>query len=459
MGTATSDVTTPEREQIALTGSDGVRSYPPLRQRDIFRAWYPLALSWMFMALEVPIANSYVARLPDPEIGFAVYGSIVFPVAALIEAPVLSFLAASTALSRSKAQFLALRRFVHIWSAVLTLAHLALTFTPLFDVVLVQIVGMPLEYYERAFWTMVALTPLTWAVAYRRFHQGALIAAGLSRVVGRGTMLRLASVIVSAEICVHAGLENGALLAAISISFALIVEAAFSAWMSYRNVLPNLAQQSSASLMGARELTWYYVPLAATSVLGMLVPPLGTAALSRMPGAVEALAIWPLVSGVSFLCRTGAIANNEVMVALYDREGGREQLARFVLLVGLGSAGAVLLFALTPLGDLWFKGLFRLNDERAHRAAHALLFAAPGAIFSAVYSWYYGILVLQRRTRPINEAVALFLGVAFILLFGGVWLQTEASLELGMFAFTIAQLASVLWLRRARPAGDWRAIA
>lgn len=431
-----------------------ITSGEELRTREVLRVWFPLALSWLFMALEGPIANSFIARMPDPEICFAVFGAVVLPVASLIEAPVLMFLSASTALSRNLPQFLALRRFMHVSSAVLTVIHLLVTFTPLFDVVMFRILGIPQHFATQTFWGMVAMTPLTWAVGYRRFHQGALIAAGYSRVVGFGTLLRLMTTASIAGLGVLLGAKHGAVVASVAVTCSLLVEATYSGYMSYRNAYPLLVtkepdeQTTKNALLGQRELFWYFLPLAATSLLWMLATPLGSAALSRMPSAHDALAVMPLVSSVSFLCRTFAVANNEVMVALYPRPRGPETLAKFVFAVGVASSTLLLCFAVTPLGRVWFVGLFGLSPSHTYLAYSSLLYVVPLGLLSAVFSWYYGILILERQTRAVNESVVWYIVVASSVLILGVTVQSARSLNLTMAAFTLAQLASVLWLRR-----------
>ena len=52
------------------------------------------------MSIELPAINAIVARLMNPEISLAAYGGVVYPIALIIEAPVIMLLAASTALSR-----------------------------------------------------------------------------------------------------------------------------------------------------------------------------------------------------------------------------------------------------------------------------------------------------------------------------------------------------------------------
>ena len=72
----------------------------PLSTREIFSTWWPLAFSWLLMGTELPAISAIMARLPDPEVNLAAYGGIVFPLALIIEAPIIMLLATSTALSK-----------------------------------------------------------------------------------------------------------------------------------------------------------------------------------------------------------------------------------------------------------------------------------------------------------------------------------------------------------------------
>ncbi len=66
---------------------------------EIFRKWSPLAASWLLMSAELPILSAVVARLLHPEISLAAFGGVVFPIALVIESPIIMLLVASTALS------------------------------------------------------------------------------------------------------------------------------------------------------------------------------------------------------------------------------------------------------------------------------------------------------------------------------------------------------------------------
>ncbi len=164
---------------------------PPLPLSRIFRTWWPLAASWALMGAELPALSATIARLPNPEINLAAYGGIVFPIALIIEAPIIMLLAASTALSKDWDSYQKLRRFMMAAGASLTALHVLIAFTPLYYFIVERILGAPTAIVEPGRIGLMIMTPWTWSIAYRRFNQGVLIRFGHSKAVGVGTMVRL----------------------------------------------------------------------------------------------------------------------------------------------------------------------------------------------------------------------------------------------------------------------------
>jgi len=161
--------------------------------RHIVRTWWPLALSWLLMAIESPAVSAIVARLAEPQINLAAFGGLVWPLALIIESPILMLLSASTALSKDWDSYLRLHRFTMRAGAVLTALHVLIIFTPLYYTVAVKLIGAPAEIVEPARLGLMVMIPWTWSVAYRRFNQGVLIRFGHSRAVGLGTLVRLSA--------------------------------------------------------------------------------------------------------------------------------------------------------------------------------------------------------------------------------------------------------------------------
>ena len=99
---------------MATSSATSTATPSSLSAREIARVWTPLAASWLLMGLELPAVSAVMARLPDPKVSLAAYGGVVFPIALLIESPIIMLLAASTALARDEAAYRVVRRFMRV---------------------------------------------------------------------------------------------------------------------------------------------------------------------------------------------------------------------------------------------------------------------------------------------------------------------------------------------------------
>ena len=104
----------------------------PVTMPQLTRFWLPLQATWLMMAVEGPFLAAVIARLPDPKYNLAAYG-VAFALAILVEAPVIMMMSAATALVDGRENYFALRRFVWRLNLGITLAMLALVFTPAWD--------------------------------------------------------------------------------------------------------------------------------------------------------------------------------------------------------------------------------------------------------------------------------------------------------------------------------------
>ncbi len=434
--------------------TDSSRLAQPFSTSRIVQTWWPLAASWILMALELPAVSAVVARLGDAETNLAAYGGIVLPLSLIIEAPIIQLLAASTALSKDWDSFLKLRRYM-IWGAcLLTGLHLLLAFTPLYDFVIVEIIGAPAEIVEPARTGLKIMTPWTAAIAFRRTFQGVLIRFGHSRAVGLGTGVRLSTVAIVLAAGALLGSLSGIIVATVAVVCGVISEAIFSG-LRVRPVVREKVRSAPRVDPPLRLPSFvdFYVPLAMTSLLFLLVGPLGSAALSRMPRALDSLAVWPVISGLIFLVRSGGVAYNEVVVALLDEGRALAGLRRFSYLLAGLTTGFLVAFAATPLAEFWFGTVSGLRPGLTTVAVSSLWVALPLPGLTAFQSWYQGILVNWKRTRAITEAVLLFLITAGSLLWLGVVWGRVPGLYVVWTGFSLGALAQVGWLWfRSRPA-------
>ena len=418
----------------------------------IFKVWVPLAASWLLMGMELPILSAVVARLVEPEINLAAYGGIVFPLALIIEAPVIMLLAASTALSKDWASYQKLRNYMMLAGGLLTTLHLLVALTPIYYFVAKGLLGAPPEIIEPARIGLIIMTPWTWTIAYRRLNQGVMIRFGHSNIIGIGTGVRLGMDILVLGIGYFLGLP-GIIVAASAVAAGVTAEAIYIGFRVQPVLRVDLKPASVIQpALTYRTFAAFYLPLVMTSLLTLLILPMGSAALSRMPRALESLAVWPVVSGFIFMLRSMGVAFNEVVVALLDEHLSTKPLRRFTTLLSVGTTGALLLIAATPLSRLWLENLSALSPELASLARNGLWIGILLPGLNSLQSWYQGALLNSGKTRGISEAVALYLFVTGLALWGGVTWGKMIGLYVGLGAFSFGMLIQTFWLWvRSRP--------
>lgn len=419
----------------------------PLSYRRILNTWWPLAASWLLMGIELPALSAVMARLPNPAINLAAYGGIVFPLALIIESPVIMLLAASTALSKDYPSYQLIRRFMLISAAALTGLHVLIAFTPLYYFVAEQLLGAPEVIIEPGRIGLIIMTPWTASIAYRRFNQGVMIRHNHSKKVGIGTVVRLVADLIVLFVGYSIGTIEGIIVATCAVSAGVMSEAIYSG-IAVRPLVINLVMKMELikPLLTMKAFLKFYFPLVLTSLLTLLVQPIGSAALSRMPIALASLAVWPVLSGLTFMFRSIGVAYNEVVVALLEEPLSTQRLRRFTIYLTGATTLVIMLVALTPLSRLWFQVISGLEPGLAGMAVIGLAIGIPTAGLSVLQSWFQGLLLHGSRTRAITEAVVLFLVSCSALLWIGVTWGQYTGLFWAMASFTAAMLLQTFWL-------------
>jgi hypothetical protein len=202
-----------------------------------------------------------------------------------------------------------------------------------------------------------------------------------------------------------------------------------------------------------REITHFYLPLALTSFIGLVIHPLLTFFMGRSPAPIASLAVFPVVHALSFLFRSFGYSFQEAAIALLGaRFEHTARLARFGLFIAIASSGAMLLVAFTPLAPLWFGRVSGLPPELASMAVQATRLVAPLPALAVVLALQQAILVQARRTRAITYASALQVAVIALLfpLFGwGIGMTGVSAAMIALVGGTIAACAYLLLPARA----------
>ncbi len=418
-----------------------------MRQRDILWFWFPLFASWLLMTSEGPIIAAAINRLPNEVIMLAAMG-IVTSLSVTIESPIINLLATSTALVRDYESYRLMRRFTIHWCILLTVLAVLVAYTPFFDVVLYRWLNAPSEVAEWVRPGMKIMVFWSAAIGWRRFLQGIMIRHNWTRQVAYGTAVRLIASGGAVILLALWGDLPGVVIGALALMAGVLAEAAY-ATLAVRPILRERLAPGGPPAEGApltyRALFWFHLPLAATSLLILLVQPLVTSSLARLERPTESLAAWPVLFQVLLITRAAAFALPEVIIALHHDRRTFAPLRRFSLSLIAVATAVMLVFTFTPLAQ-WY--VFRVQDmlpEVGELALSSLTLFALFPALAVLTSWLRGLLIQSRYTRYVNVAMAINLVITAGVLVWGVFRQWPG-LPAAALALNLASLGEVTYL-------------
>lgn len=395
------------------------------------------------MAFEGPFLAAIIARLPDPKFNLAAHG-VAVAFAILVEAPVIMLMSASTALVEDEDSFRKLRRFSYTLNALVTGGMILLVVPPVFSIVAQTLIGLTDEVARLTHGALLLLLPWPGAIGYRRFFQGLLIREGKTRLVAYGTVLRLTTMTGTAIVLFGVQALPGAYVGAAALSVGVCAEALASRLMARRTVRDILSTRGTGERepLDYRRILEFYYPLALTSVIGLMVPPMLTFFMGRARAPVESLAVFPVVNSLAFVFRAFGLSYLEVAIALLGRKHEHaKELGRFALGLGLAASVALAFIAFTPLATIWFETVSGLTPDLAGFAILPTQIFVLMPALSVLLSFQRAVLVRGNFNRPITWATVLEV-VAIALLFVGLSTGFEMTgVTAAVIAFTGGRLA------------------
>ncbi len=399
------------------------------------------------MTAEGPIISATINRLPNEVIMLAAQG-IILSLSVTIESPIINLLATSTALVKDRASYLLVRRYTLQWMALLTAITIIIAYTPVFDLIVVQLFGAPAEI---AVWVKPGLQIMTFwsaAIGWRRFLQGVLIHFGYPNKMAWGTLVRL---FASGSIAIGLGVWSdlpGVIIGSSSLMAGVVVEALYITYVT-RPILHNELSPTAPIAEGIpltySELNRFHLPLAGTSVMILLVQPLVTSSLARLDNPTQSLAAWPVLFQILLIMRAAALALPEVVIALTKGFATYRPMRIFSRTLLIGVTAAMLVFTLTPLSDYYIFVVQDMTPAVGELTSSALILYLLFPGLTVVAMWLRGLLIHSRETKDVNIAMVINLLVTIGVL--GIGLANYwPGLPTAAAALNIAIMCELIYL-------------
>lgn len=420
-----------------------------LSYRQIFFFWLPLAATWLMMAAEGPFLAAIIARLAAEEINLAAYG-VAYAFALVAESPVIMLMSASTALCRDRESYRQLRNFSFALSLIVTLLLGLFLLPPVFNLVILQLIGLPYEVATLTHSALFFLLPWPGIIGIRRFYQGVLIAQHKTRRVAIATLLRMITMASSALFLYLYGSLPGAVIGAIALSAGVITETLLTRYLARQAIQTTLqTETNSTPPLNYRKIWNYYLPLALTPFIGLAVQPFVTFFLGKSRNPLESLAVLPVIYGLTFIFRALGLSYQEIAIALIgENRNNYLKVRNFAIALGIFTSTCLALIAFTPLNYIWFQDLSGLNNLLADFSILPLQIMAIFPALTVLICFQRSILIVTRVTNPISIATGVEAMGIFAVLFLAMLYFPLPGIVAASIAYVVGRLIAITTLQR-----------
>ncbi len=420
----------------------------PLSYGQIFRFWLPLAATWLMMSVEGPFLAAVIARLAAEKVNLAAYG-VAYAFALIAESPIIMLMSASTALCRDRDSYRKLRNFTLILNISVTLLLAIFLLPPIFNLVILRLIGLPAEIANLIHMALVFLLPWPGAIGFRRFYQGILIARHQTKRITVSTLARLITMSGFALILFFYSSLPGAIIGAISLAGGVVSEALLTRFLAGHAISEVLRIESESQQLSYREIWDYYLPLALTPFIALSIHPLVTFFLGKSRDPLESLAVMPVIFGLTFVFRAIGLSYQEVAIALLGEDRDNYVKVRnFAVILGLSTSACLSLIAFTPLSRFWFQNLSGLNELLTNFASWPLQIMAIFPALTVMICFQRSVLIVSRLTKPISISTAIeALGIFAVLLLAMLYLPLAGAVAASI-AYVTGRLLAIAALQR-----------
>lgn len=402
---------------------------------DLWRRFYPLAMTDFAMTLGDMLRPIALSRLPNTELALAATG-VVKSIAVFLESPIIMILHASTALSANKQSHRALWSFTLMSCGMLSSIFLVMFFQPLYDWLFIDLFGVSQETAALARFPFFLMIPWPALIAVRRFHQGLLVRHRREQAMAQAGMIRLLFTVL----VLWAGTKmelQGTTVAALSLIGAVAIEALVVVYLSLRAKFSLQEIETTTLPTNVVSVARYYAPLGSTSMIVWGARALILGVIARAPDGVFGIAIWTAAMG--FVLPIANATRMVQQIVISSPTVSRQMLLRFTLIIGAGCSLPLIVLGFTEPGLKMLSAL--LGDKSTIINASILVmeicFVLP--LLTAFQNSYQGFLILSNKHWWINAAtlinVVVSLGLTMVLINSGMSGEASAAIAtmLGLF--------------------------
>ncbi len=365
----------------------------PVLLKEYWRFYWPLALTGGVMVLSGQFQNGVLARYPEAVTELAVY-AIAGSTFGLLHAAVGFVSQMANVYARSALGTAKTLRFVMTISAIMTVLMLILAFTPAGGMLVGAVYDLDSDILDRVTDYLRLFAPLMIIDGLRQFQLGLLVQ---SRMTGRVTILnviQLSTIIICLVSAFSAGIPAPLALVGSQITASLVHLALLTLVIRRDYQLPEKPEHEQ---LGYRELLAFFAPVATTGIMFAISRPVLYALIARTPDAIVSIAAMRVGFDVATLFQVTANQFRHFFVTFGDSDLPEKRL--FMLIIGAGITGAMMLITMTPLSDVILSDAIGIKGDVLSRAHTVLMLMCLLPALILWRNYYHGLLMVARKTN------------------------------------------------------------
>jgi Na+-driven multidrug efflux pump len=195
----------------------------------MWRFSWPLVITTMTENGVTFVINFFLGRLAHPDLALAAFG-VVNALNSLVASPLRNLMQTAQALVYNRADMRVMLKFAHRLAVVYALLVGVLFYTPLREVILGGVMGLPARLRDYAIpgVQMILFVAIVWG--YSSLARGLLAAMRRTQIIAGSALIRLLVVIAVGSVTLFAPNLNGAAVGVAAIGSAFLAEALILGW-------------------------------------------------------------------------------------------------------------------------------------------------------------------------------------------------------------------------------------
>ncbi len=419
----------------------------------IFKFFLPLGATPFMIGLTHSIINAALARLPLPDLSIAIF-TVTKGIIGIISVPTLISLQLVLTFVDNMESFQKTMRFILVSSFSLLSILFIIAYTPLGEWVLKTFFNLKdREQIEFAYLALRIGCFLPLVQLFRNSHQGLAVGLRQTKLLIPGIAIRLLSISIflywTVKTKMMLGITAGttAWIAGIGIEGIFIFLILIYSYGSIKETINQLPKKNDQPLTYL-ELLKFFIPLGLMMSLGSSLQPFIQGGIARGPLATQALAAYGVSWSIVALLAGPLNSLHQLSIVFINQKDDPDwkNIQLFSFGIGLFITIIVLIFSLTPLGNLLFHQIIGVSKEISSISQKVMLSFALYPIIRSLREAYWGLLMKKRTTNMIAIAKTSNLLTVIIFLLISFSLTTVHPAVLGGLSFTIGELIETLFI-------------